>query len=258
MRIILACRDSPASHYIAGCLARRGLLDALIVESGKIARRNKVRRMLRQGPPWKLPGTLLDLLFLYSYQLLQEQSLRGYVAAENSGEGFPGGIERLDVDDINDMAVMDFLRPQKPDYLVVCGTSILKADLISIPLTATLNIHGGLVPKYRNVHSDLWAYVAGDYENIGSSVLLLDEGIDTGDIVCQAAAGVVAGEGLFAAKKKNLALAGELIVAALTQEQLMKTRQAQDKKLQRFYPTPGVGAFLRLMRMSVRERLRRR
>lgn len=180
--------------------------------------------------------------------------MRDFVAAEELEMKFPDGIQQLRVDDINDASCEDFLERQKPDYLVVMGTALLKKNIIDIPMVATLNIHGGLVPSYRNVHSDFWAYIHDDRENIGTSILYLDEGIDTGEIVCQASAAVDAEDGLLAAKKKNLLLAGELIVTALTREELIDNRQAQDKALQRFFPTPGNGAFMRLLWITIRRK----
>ena len=45
-----------------------------------------------------------------------------------------------------------------------------------------LNIHGGIVPNYRNVHGQFWAYFNKDYSNMGSSILHLTKGIDDGNI----------------------------------------------------------------------------
>ena len=57
--------------------------------------------------------------------------------------------------------------------------------MLSIAKRYTLNIHGGIVPKYRNVHSEFWAISKNDFKNIGTSIIHLDPGIDTGDIAIQ-------------------------------------------------------------------------
>ena len=254
MKIVLACRNGPSSYYIAGRLARENLLSAIVIETGKTARRNKLRRTFQRSTIWQIPGKVLNIAFLFVYQAIQERAMRDFVSAEEFATNFPDGIPKTYVDDINDTACKEFLEQQNPDYLVVSGTALLKGYIIDIPSVAALNIHGGLVPKYRNVHSDFWAYVHGDRENIGTSILYLDEGIDTGDVVCQSSAGVEADDGLFAAKKKNLSLAGKLIETALTHSELIHNRTAQDKDLQRFFPTPGNSEFMRLLLITIRRK----
>ena len=254
MKVFFACRDSLSSHYIASRLARKDLLSAILVESGKTAGKNKINRIFQRSAFWQIPGIVLNLTLLSVYQTLQYRAMRNYVAANELASKFPDGIQQFHVDDINDASCKEFLEQQNPDYLVVMGTALLKAHIINIPSIAVLNIHGGLVPKYRNVHSDFWAYIHDDHDNIGTSILFLDEGIDTGDIVCQASAGVHAQDGLFAANQKNLLLAGELIETALTRKELIDNRRAQDGDLQQFFPTPGNAAFMKLLSITIRRK----
>jgi len=255
MKVIFACRDSLSGHYVAGRLARKGLLSAILIESGKTARKKKIDRIFQRSAFWQIPGIVLNFAFLSVYQTLQDRALRGFVAANELESKFPDGIQQFHVDDINDGSCKKFLEQQNPDYLVVMGTAVLRAHIINIPSIAVLNIHGGLVPKYRNVHSDFWAYIHDDRDNIGTSILFLDEGIDTGDIVCQASASVDARDGLFAAKAKNLSLAGDLIESALTRKELIGNRRAQDKDFQHFFPTPGNAAFMKLLLITIRRKL---
>ena len=254
MNVVFACRDSLSSHYIAARLARKNLLSAILIESGKTAGKNKINRIFQRSAFLQIPGILLNLVLLSVYQTLQNRAMRNYVAANQLALKFPDGIQRFHVDDINDVSCREFLEQQNPDYLVVMGTALLKAHIIDIPSIAVLNIHGGLVPKYRNVHSDFWAYIHDDCDNIGTSILFLDEGIDTGDIVCQASAGVHAQDGLLAAKQKNLLLAGDLIETALTRKELIDNRRAQDRDLQQFFPMPGNAAFMKLLLITIRRK----
>jgi len=255
MKVVFACRNSLSSHYVAGRLARKGLLSAILIESGKIATRKKIDRIFQRSAFWQVPGIVLNFAFLSVYRKLQNRAMRNCGAADELESKFPDGILKFHVDDINDVSCKEFLEQQNPDYLAVMGTALLKAHIISIPSIAVLNIHGGLVPKYRNVHSDFWAYIHDDRDNIGTSILFLDEGIDTGDIVCQASAGVDAQDGLFAAKHKNLLLAGDLIETALTRKDLIDNRRVQDKDLQHFFPTPGNAAFMKLLLITIRRKL---
>jgi len=140
------------------------------------------------------------------------------------------------------------LKQLKPDVIVVSGTSLLSSKVVSIPSRFTLNIHGGILPCYRNVHSDFWAYYHKDYANIGSSIVYVDQGIDTGDVALQRSVKIDARDTLFSTKAKNLQLAGDLIVEALRNlENDTLDRVKQPKTKGSYYKTPRLIDWLRLV-----------
>jgi methionyl-tRNA formyltransferase len=59
---------------------------------------------------------------------------------------------------------------------------ILPRRLLEIPTIACLNLHASLLPKYRGAAPIQAAIVAGHSET-GITVMYVDEGLDTGDIV---------------------------------------------------------------------------
>jgi methionyl-tRNA formyltransferase len=57
----------------------------------------------------------------------------------------------------------------------------LRARILSIPRLGTLNAHMGLLPWYRGMNVAEWSAFNGD--DVGCTAHLIDEGIDTGDIL---------------------------------------------------------------------------
>ena len=49
-----------------------------------------------------------------------------------------------------------------------------------------LNYHAGITPEYRGINGGYWALATGDPDNFGTTVHLVDAGVDTGDIIYQA------------------------------------------------------------------------
>ena len=49
-----------------------------------------------------------------------------------------------------------------------------------------LNYHAGITPKYRGMNGGYWALATGDAENFGTTVHLVDAGVDTGGVLHQA------------------------------------------------------------------------
>lgn len=86
---------------------------------------------------------------------------------------------------INNRKYVEMIRDLKPDLIAVCGASILKDPIISIPAKGILNLHGGLAQKYRGVWTTMWAIYNREPEYVGATVHHINKNIDEGDIVYQ-------------------------------------------------------------------------
>ena len=72
-----------------------------------------------------------------------------------------------------------------PDVIVVMAYGqILPRSVLEIPPIACLNLHASLLPKHRGAAPIQAAIVAGDRES-GITVMYMDEGLDTGDMMLQ-------------------------------------------------------------------------
>ncbi len=72
-----------------------------------------------------------------------------------------------------------------PDFLVVVAFGqILPQNILQIPKGGPINIHGSLLPKYRGPAPIQWAILRGE-RRTGITTMLMDVGIDTGDILLQ-------------------------------------------------------------------------
>ncbi|MCH1554790.1 MAG: methionyl-tRNA formyltransferase [Pseudomonadales bacterium] len=69
--------------------------------------------------------------------------------------------------------------------IVVAYGQILRADLLSMPLIAPINVHASLLPRWRGAAPIQHAILAGDQET-GVSIMRMDEGLDTGPIIATA------------------------------------------------------------------------
>lgn len=72
-----------------------------------------------------------------------------------------------------------------PD-LIVCAyyPRVFPARLIKIPPLGCVNVHPGLLPQYRGTFPTPWCILNNENE-IGITIHLMDENIDTGDILVQ-------------------------------------------------------------------------
>jgi len=245
MKTLFLCRDGAVARYVAHELAGCGHLSALVVESGREARRRKLRREWARTPWWKAPSLALDLTALALYGRLWVRALRRRLAAHSALRGYPDGVPLTRVDDANSETCIAAIREHAADVVVVLGTSILGEAVLSAAGDTILNIHGGIVPEYRNVHSEVWAVLNDDLDKVGTSILHLDAGIDSGAVALQDR--VENAQGFFDLRWRNVVLAARLINDALDRaEHGSLPRRPQDEAKRGFYATPGAGALLRL------------
>ena len=75
---------------------------------------------------------------------------------------------------------------RKPDLVFLAGCRMLsRATLAAIPCPV-LNYHSGINPKYRGLAGGWWARALGDGANYGTTVHLVDAGVDTGATLAHA------------------------------------------------------------------------
>ena len=72
-----------------------------------------------------------------------------------------------------------------PDVIVSYGCSLIKEPLITDFAGRFLNIHLGLSPYYRGNGTNFWPFVNREPQYVGVTYMLIDAGVDTGDIVHQ-------------------------------------------------------------------------
>ena len=89
----------------------------------------------------------------------------------------------LEVDRIRDGEGFDALDSLEPDAIVVVAYGeILTPDVLDIPRLGAVNVHFSLLPRWRGAAPVQRAILEGD-EVTGATVMLMDEGMDTGPVL---------------------------------------------------------------------------
>jgi len=97
--------------------------------------------------------------------------------------------------DINSDYAYSVIKRFSPELVIIFGSSIIKEPLLSIlPYGKMLNLHLGLSPYYRGSGTNFWPFVNGELEYVGSTILCIDRGIDTGDIIAHVAPKIEIGD----------------------------------------------------------------
>jgi methionyl-tRNA formyltransferase len=88
---------------------------------------------------------------------------------------------------IKEQSAIEEIRSYRPDVIVVVAYGqILPAEVLALPRYGCLNVHASLLPRWRGAAPVQAAIVAGDTQT-GVTIMFMDEGLDTGDILLQEA-----------------------------------------------------------------------
>ena len=97
------------------------------------------------------------------------------------------GVPLHYVHNINDPEPVAALAALQPDLVFCVGwTQLLRQEILAIPRLGCLGFHASLLPCYRGRAPVNWALINGETVT-GNTLMLLDDGVDTGDIVAQRA-----------------------------------------------------------------------
>ena len=128
------------------------------------------------------------------------------------------------------------LKDAAPDAVIVSAYGkILPKHVLDIPKYGCLNIHGSLLPRFRGAAPIQAAIIAGD-EETGVTIMRMDEGLDTGDMLAKAAT-AAAGKNCGQLHDELAEMGGKLLVETLEDlEGALANAEKQDDSLATYAP----------------------
>ena len=184
--LLLGGRD-PATravyHSLAHALGQRARVQAVLEEAP--SRMDLARRRARRlGWPTvagqgAFVSLLVPILRLAGRRRIQE------IAAE-SRLHFGPVADAVHVGSVNDGETVAVLQNLEPTVVVVHGTRIISRRTLRAIHAPCVNLHAGVTPRFRGVHGGYWALAEGRADLVGTTIHLVDAGIDTGGILEQA------------------------------------------------------------------------
>ena len=111
--------------------------------------------------------------------------------------------------------LLETLQSWNPDVIVVAAFGrILPQAILDLPRKGCLNVHGSLLPKYRGAAPIQWAVINGESKT-GVTIMVMDAGLDTGDILEQAVVPISAEDTAGEVASRMAEIGGGLLVSTL-------------------------------------------
>jgi Formyl transferase len=187
-RVVLLAGPGYSTDVVANYLASRVPELVVVVENPQSRLEMARRRARRVG--W--PPVVGQILFVGLLQpVLRRLGTRRREAIFRSALLDTAHLEPShQVPSVNDDETIDLLSSMAPAAVVVHGTRIIARRVLHSVECPVINMHAGLTLRYRGVHGGYWALAEHHPEWIGTTVHLVDPGIDTGGILAQSTFGV--------------------------------------------------------------------
>ena len=125
------------------------------------------------------------------------------------------GIPVFQPEKVREEAAVERLRRENADIFVVAAFGqLLPKTILEMPRFGCINIHGSLLPAYRGAAPVQWAVLDGQKE-AGDTIMQMNEGLDTGDILMQESIPLSADETAGSLYDKLSSMGGPLLLKAL-------------------------------------------
>ena len=205
-------RQGRSFVHIVQAIKKESSAEILVcVESGRVARKAKLARMTKGSVGSLLATVTLQIPLLVLFNFFQEVGMFGL----KFHKPWPLA-QMIKISDVNEPELVSMVRAYRPDFIVNFGSGIYTPKTLSEIELPILNIHTGILPRYRNVYTDFWAYVNLDYSGLGVSIVRVDSGIDTGLVVTSRKNFPAPGDFLWTIKRRNLDIASDLVLELIS------------------------------------------
>lgn len=149
-------------------------------------------------------------------------------------------IPLWEVANMADPTVAELFSGYRPDLIcVACFSLYIPPAVLAIPRLGALNVHPSLLPDNRGPEPLFWTFRLG-HERTGVTIHLMNEKLDSGDIVEQEEIEVPEGISYAELEEECAKLGGELLVRAAQEIARGDARfRPQDESQSHYYPYPS-------------------
>lgn len=183
MKIYIFGGNSVSTKIVYNYISKQIDVEKVFIENNESKLVFIKRRIIKLGL-FKVIGQLFFRILILPYLNLKSRGRKDelYRQYELNDEEIPSS-KLTRIENINNLNLSQV--DQEGSLIIVNGTRIIGKKLIKKIKCPIINIHCGITPLFRGVHGGYWAIASGREELFGTTIHLLDAGIDTGKVISQ-------------------------------------------------------------------------
>lgn len=172
-KIVIWCGNAPNQKALANKIAGQFEVVGIVIDNKSTLKKPAFTK--------RLFSALQDRFFFKSI-IGAWSSLQKRYASQ-----FPEwpGRSAIKVESINSDEAFNFTERLSPDLIVVSGTGLVRSKMLSVkPSIGIINLHTGLSPYIKGgPNCTNWCIATAQYNKIGNTIMWINEGIDSGNII---------------------------------------------------------------------------
>lgn len=205
MKTILLCNSNYNQIALANKLAEKTNLVGIVVETKNESKEKRSLKLKFEG--------LLDRTVFFQ---IRNSWIRLQNFYQNNYPGFPE-TNLVCVENINSPETINFISKFEPDLIAVSGTRIIKREVLNLkPTCGIVNLHTGLSPYIKGgPNCTNWCIALNKFNFIGNTVMWINSGIDSGNIITTEQTRLIGNETLFELHIKVMEHAHDLYLRSI-------------------------------------------
>lgn len=184
-RVVLLAQAGTSTNMLFNSIQKSYSIEKVIIEKSEGRKKFLKRRAKRMGW-WSVLGQVMFMFYQKLILMPVTWRRRAEVANLYQLDRTPIPDELIiKVESCNSDLCRDLLRSIDPGLVLINGTRIISEKTIYATSCVMVNIHAGITPKYRGVHGGYWALRMKEPQLCGTSLHIIDQGVDTGSVLDQ-------------------------------------------------------------------------
>jgi methionyl-tRNA formyltransferase len=184
-KIIFLASDCESSRWVYHALQNDFTLEAAVIEQ-PVSKKKLIKSRLKKIGLLKVSGQIMFSALAVPFLKMKAKKRRAALIDQ-----FKLQADEFDssktyrVTSVNDEDCLNAIKLLQPDIIIVNGTRIISKKILQSTNALFINMHVGITPMYRGSHGGYWALYYNDAANFGTTIHLVDAGVDTGAVIKQ-------------------------------------------------------------------------
>ena len=184
-KIVFLASDCESSRWVYNAVIKDFKIEAAIIEE-PVSKKTLFKARIKRIGFFKVMSQAIFSILIVPYLRKKAKGRKTTLIKQYQLDNSDFNIDKTcRVPSVNDEACKQLLEKLQPDIVLVNGTRIISKRILQCTKTIFINMHVGITPLYRGSHGGYWALYNNDVENFGTTIHIVDTGIDTGGVLKQ-------------------------------------------------------------------------
>lgn len=185
-KIVFLASDCESSRWVYNALKMTIAFEAVILEQ-PVSKKELAGRRIKKIGIIPVSGQILFSAIAAPFLKYRSKKRRAELVKQyHLSSDMYNGNNIVHVTSVNDEACLYAMQSLQPDIVIVNGTRIISKKILQSTQAVFINMHVGITPWYRGSHGGYWAVKNNDLDHFGTTIHLVDAGIDSGAVLKQA------------------------------------------------------------------------